>query len=87
MQVLPAERVLCRSVEWLTFQAGNYGAALRQANALMRYLLGESCLACLVLGRLFSYRFVRVVYAMLWLISTRFCTHLRSARIDNEYPA
>lgn len=41
MNILPAEKVLCRSVEWLTFHPGNYGAALRQANALMRYLLGE----------------------------------------------
>ncbi|KAF8321303.1 hypothetical protein DL93DRAFT_2130809 [Clavulina sp. PMI_390] len=39
-KILPAERVLCRSVEWLTFHSTNYGAALRQANALMRYLLG-----------------------------------------------
>jgi len=40
MQISPAERVLLRSVEWLTFHPKNYEAALRQANALMRYLLG-----------------------------------------------
>jgi len=40
MQISPAERVLLRSVEWLTFHPNNYEAALRQANALMRYLLG-----------------------------------------------
>lgn len=41
MHVLPSEYVLCRSVEWLTFHPSNYEAALRQANALMRYLLGQ----------------------------------------------
>lgn len=40
MQILPSEEVLCRSVEWLTFHPSNYEAALRQTNALLRYLLG-----------------------------------------------
>ncbi|KAF9506540.1 hypothetical protein BS47DRAFT_1321765 [Hydnum rufescens UP504] len=39
LQIRKEELVLCRSVEWLTFHESNHGHALRQANAILRYLL------------------------------------------------
>jgi hypothetical protein len=65
MQIQPAERVLLRSVEWLTFHPNNYEAALRQGNALLRYLLGVFAIlwSLVALSAYLNEILVRVLFA------------------------
>ncbi|KAF8324711.1 nuclear pore protein 84/107 [Cantharellus anzutake] len=45
IHINPIELTLCRSIEWLTFHQSNFEHALRQTNAILRYLLGSGRLS------------------------------------------
>lgn len=72
MQIQPAERVLLRSIEWLTFHPSNHEAALRQGNALLRYLLGMFAALCCKVG-LSAY--LNEILVLVILLRRRFNAH------------